>query len=605
MKDYTKSSLYKLKDEQQEGVQFLLSRLRAILVFQTGLGKTHTVVTAFRHLYEARDDVRGVIICPVNAISIFKKDLLGVGFKKNEIGSIYRDNVSYNIDKSKVILISYSYLPNYCGVIEEISRKYKVVAMVDEVHKLCASKTDTRKLFEDMRRYFSVIWGTTATPILNDEEGLYNLISYFDHTLFGNKTKFYNNYVDFVLKDIFIKGGGGRRKKIREVRGFKNYDDLRNKIESVCLIRGIEYNVRFYYLGKDISSVEADLYEKASRGIIGDEKKDFGARMHDLQRVVDNVYEYESIEGDISKEDLLLETLEIVLSKDYSPLIYAEYHLTIDRLDELLKKNRKELNIRKIYHITGKTKAEDRRYIEANLKPRDIVLITSAGTQSLNLQKSNTVIFYDIPFPIGVCVQIIGRVTRMDSKFDSQHIFVLYTRNTIDEYKYLNFADNSQNILKLLGSATGLPEDAKNIDKKNLKALKEKYLWHYKSGHHKKARDMVKSLRSGIKCLDSSEVSFETPSMDYFIDVNLLKRHDGDRLKRIDKLVPPEEIIEVLRNGPKVVFRLQYLDFLRKSCKDVLLAMRNNVILGHDLVLVSDDGVGAVIKEGILDLTKI
>ncbi len=599
-KDYTKNKLYKLKDEQQEGVQFLLSRLRAILVFQTGLGKTNTLATAFRHIQEAREDVMGIIICPVNAISIFKKELLGVGFKKSEIGSIYKDNVFYNINNNKVIIISYSFLPNYFEVIKDIhSRGYKTIVMIDEVHKLCAGKTNTRKLFEELQPYFSATWGATATPILNDEEGLYNLISYFDKTIFGNKTKFYNRYVDFVLKDIFVKGGGGRRKKVRDIRGFKNYNELREKLNQVCLIRGIEYNVQFYYLGKDITNEEANLYEEASKGIIGDEKKDFGARMHDLQRVVNNVYEYGSIEGNISKEELLLETIEVVLSKDYSPLIYAEYHLTIERLIDLLNENKSRLGIETIYTITGKTPPKDRQYIEKNLKPRDIVLITSAGTQSLNLQKSNTVIFYDIPFPIGICVQVIGRVTRMDSKFDSQHIFVLYTRNTIDEYKYLNFADNSQNILRLLGSATGLPDNVKNIDKKNLTALKERYLWHYKSGENKKRRQESKILTNNIKCITNAELDIDIPN--YAISTCLTSK-GKEGLKIIDKLNPPDNVLDVLNNGPFVVFRIQYLNYLKRECTDVLKAIHKSALEGKDIYFVDDDGIGKVVKEGVLDL---
>ncbi len=601
-KDYTKNKNYELKSEQQEGVEFLLSKPRAILVFQTGLGKTNTVITALRHLYEGVDNVRGIIICPVNAVNIFKKELKGVGFKDTEIGFITREKDNFNANKHKILIMSYSYLASNFHVISDLKNSgYRVVGIVDEVHKLCASKTETRILFDNIRQYFNVIWGATATPILNDEEGLYNLISYFDQSIFGTKTAFYNNYVDFVLKDIYIKGGGGRKKKIREIKGFKNYEDLRKKLESICIIRGIEYNVQFYYLGKDITNEEAEVYEEASRGIIDDEQKDWGARMHDLQRVVNNVSKEYGLFGETSKDQLFMEVLEAVLKKGYPPIIYSEYHLTLERLHKLLEDRKSELGIKNIYSITGKVSPKDRQYVEKNLKANDVVLITSAGTQSLNLQKSNTIIFYDIPFPIGICVQVIGRVTRMDSDYDSQHVFLIYTRNTIDEYKYLNFADNADNILKLLGSATGLPDSVSNIDKNNLKRLKEKYLWHYKGGIEKTRRDNIKRINTQIECITPEQLEGKYLKARYILNTDIFGESFVNT-KQIRELIPPEDVAKNLRESPFVVFRVQYINYLKRECKPILESMMKSALKDYEIVFVDNYKVGSIIKEAILEL---
>ena len=75
------------------------------------------------------------------------------------------------------------------------------------------------------------------------------------------------------------------------------------------------------------------------------------------------------------------------------------------------------------------------KQLKQKLGPRSVTLITSAGTESVNLQRANNLIFYEIPFPLRQFIQACGRITRMDSNYDKFQVYILEAEGTIDTYK--------------------------------------------------------------------------------------------------------------------------------------------------------------------------
>ena len=98
-------------------------------------------------------------------------------------------------------------------------------------------------------------------------------------------------------------------------------------------------------------------------------------------------------------------------------------------------------------------------------------------TESINLQKANTVIFYDIPFAIQTFIQMVGRVTRMDSKYDHQDIYFIEAEGTSDTYRRILLQMNGQLINQIFGKVNTLPLEMKFIDKKIGKQLRDSLLW--------------------------------------------------------------------------------------------------------------------------------
>lgn len=604
--DFTLNTKYPLLPEQQEGVRFLLERTRAILAFQTGLGKTYTVTTAFNHvLNNYPDRARGIVICPVNALKAFKRELSGkLGFKNSEIGWITKQEVSYDLNKNRVIVFTYTALEEYAHLIRKWKENYITVAMIDEAHKLQAKDTKTKQLLVDLKPYFDILWLSTATPLMNDIEGLFNLVDYLEPRFFGTKTNFYNQYVNFVLKDIWVKGGGKR--KVRDVKGYKNLDDLKNRLDKIAIMRQLKYDLEFIYSVGSLTDEEESLYERASKGILSDEERGHGARMHDLQRVVDNAFSNEVVSPspyDSSKEILLIDNLKAIIKQDYGVIVYADYHDTVDRISNIINRYQNEIGYNNLYLIDGSVNKKQRGYIEDNLSSKDILIITSAGSESLNLQGVNCILFYDIPFSVGKILQVIGRVTRMDTAYSKLYVYVTYMKNTIDEYKYLLFLDNANLIKQLIGSDANMPIDLKELDRSNLEILKNKYLWHYKDDTKKRTQKIKKQVKERLLCCNVATIGEEIYSMS--IDLNPVAYAVVSGAKRSNYLTPADDVYNILISDSTMmpVFKNKYIDQLRSSDTKAFLNELVNAIVvkNKTIVLVDNFGVGEIVKKFILD----
>ena len=596
IKDYTVNSEYPLFEDQQDAVRFMLSKRYCIVALQTGLGKTYSCLTALYHAMTLRQDIRGVIVCPPAATKIFKKELREkLGFEDREIGFLTSEIVDVDGDYKKVFVVTYTYIQKFPNFIPNLSKKYKLVAIMDEAHKLQAKETKVKTYLEEIKPCFSVIWLATATPLLNDIEGLYRLVSFLDKKFLGTKTSFLNNYAKTELKTIYLKGG--KKRKVREVLGVKNPEQLRDKLSEICIMRQRQYNLKFGYISDSLTDFESSVYEQVSAGVLQDEERTFSGRMHDLQRIVDNSYDHELIIRDIAtKEKLFLKTVKKIMSQGFSVVVYVEYLDTLARLRHFLEKNKKDVGYREIFEISGSIDRKERESIESRITERDVILITSAGSQSINLQRANCIMFYDIPYSVGMCLQVIGRITRADTEFDTQYIFVLYIKGTIDEYKYLLFLDNSKLIKDIIGSDANMPKNLQEIDRKNMDDLRTKLLWHFKDDSKKVIRRNKKMVRNNIQTATSSDYFNVLGSV--YINLSPVGKKD---MKSISQLVTSEDIYSLYKNDPKL-FEIKYRDFLRNVPREVLTAICKAVCYDSKvLVFVDDFGCGDLVKEFILD----
>ena len=111
----------------------------------------------------------------------------------------------------------------------------------------------------------------------------------------------------------------------------------------------------------------------------------------------------------------------------------------------------------------------------------DIVIITQAGTESINLQAADTILLYNVPFSIKVFIQLIGRVTRVDTKYPKQYIHFIEARGTVDTYRRLNVSLHGNLIQNLFGEIETLPVELTIIDNKTQQKLKSALLWSFKT----------------------------------------------------------------------------------------------------------------------------
>lgn len=142
-------------------------------------------------------------------------------------------------------------------------------------------------------------------------------------------------------------------------------------------------------------------------------------------------------EGSSSKMETLLDILQE--NPSTKTIIFSRFEKMISLIQEELRKA-------KIPHvrITGKEdKAKDREEAKAKFQSSDsgvnVILITAAGSESINLHAAEHMVFVDNPWSWGVYVQLIGRPIRIGSRNEAVLVTHLIARRhgggkTIDDY---------------------------------------------------------------------------------------------------------------------------------------------------------------------------
>lgn len=484
MTDYTLNKNVPLTSVQNEVVEFMLSRPACINSCQTGLGKTYTNLTALSHLLIQHKELVAFVVVPPKALKIFRKEL------STKLNISYSELSTQNksIKDSRVFLISQTKLADYVPLMIQLREKgLKLALLLDEAHICQSEDNDFTILIRKIRHMFPIFWMATATPCGNDIWGLYNLMFLINPKVLGTKEDFKKNFLITQLKKVkrfnpIIKRYEFPLEEI--VIGYKNIELLHERIKNYIIIRQKKYNLEFIYHKCTLTPEETDSYMKASAGLArGTSRKNWAVRVNDLQRVVDNVSsKYSNKEILSSKEQLFLTELTKGIS-DHAILVYTELSDSVERLQMLLIRL-KQLGapVGDIYTITGAINFAERAKVEDNLKKSDIVIITQAGTESINLQAADTIFLYDVPFSIKVFIQLVGRITRVDTKYDKQYIHFIEASGTIDTYRRLNVSKHGALINDLFGAVETLPVELTIIDDAMQAKLRNKLLWSFRKG---------------------------------------------------------------------------------------------------------------------------
>ncbi len=466
-----------LVKEQVEGVRFYHTHEAAMLVYQAGLGKTFTSLTAALHIKRRFSNVAIVVFCPARANKAFKKELAVLG----ETYKMWSAPSPVGPDTATTWVMNFSTMSNYRKEVEKLSKTHAIIGIVDEAHILGNAGTIQFKDMLYFRQFLKLRWLMTATPIMtvNNMKSIYNICEFMVPGFFGHWISFRNEYLHWDHEIMQVRG---RIIQVERILGIKKPKELQEKLSKLILVRMLNYDIRYFYHKTPLKDKEVTYYRRAGRGLLENcTRTEFAQRLHDLQRVVD--WSHESLPPDLSgklssKEVLFLNTLKGVMSDNSSVLVYCEYLDTADRLKAILTsvKAKGYLPISNIYSITGEDSKKSRDNIEDAMKPRSVVVCTQAGSESRNLQKANQIIIYNTPFSIGRFVQLVGRVARMDSEYPFMNIHFIEAEGTIDTYKRILIQDNAAMIKELFGELSNLPDVAK-IDRTFQKDLRRKLLW--------------------------------------------------------------------------------------------------------------------------------
>ncbi len=385
-----------------------------------------------------------------NRLDLFAQSRLFLKSKKSDVESA--NNV---VSPPKMV----PGLTDYLADLQKDHPEAKYMLILDEIHKLKNHKSQFHQKVFDLAKICPRIIGMTATPVKNRLMEFWSILRIIRPTLFPKITHFMATYCITRMQPI----GGGRQVPI--VVGYKNLEHFVAQIEPYCLGRKKHEVAKelpeliSQEIECDLSDVQEELYDMAELGM--DEKLDDAdanggemlAGLTMMQQAVDAPQlianeEGTPFEGKSGKIEALLDLLENEAGQKI--IIFSKFEKMISLVEREIKQAKymgedgAEHKGYKYVRITGKennpkVREQNKQLFQDPKSGINIILITTAGSESLNLQMASHFCFLDLPFSYGDYIQLTGRYIRIGSKYLTvvAHHFLGMRRNgdqTIDHH---------------------------------------------------------------------------------------------------------------------------------------------------------------------------
>jgi SNF2 family DNA or RNA helicase len=476
----------KLRDYQAQMVMHLLMRKRFVVGDDTGCGKTLEMIASICYIWEKEPDVIPVIVTTTSAIrqwaGEFDKFTTGIkcflvegGPKKRE--QVYIDFIKHWSPETPCVLIT-----NYARMridnrkIRKVLNGKDYLIAFDEATAIKNVSTTTHtaaaRLAADAKRAY----GITATLIKNNLTEGFGIYQALIPNLFPSEKGFMYNYCVTRMQPI----GKGRRVPVVVGHSKDHIKLFRERIDP-------------YYYGRAKHEVATELpllttkeiyttlskeqwkhYRQAVEGLLEvnqshemiaessliDPEQDTAevevshlTQLIYCQEIVNDLYLIGN-EGTSAKVDALLDLLENELAHE-KVIVFTRFRQMVDRLQSLLADKGYELGIEQqnkawnpkkvekgVVRVTGSENSEQRdaaRRAFTETEDTNLIFLTMAGAEAMNLQQARVMIFFDLPWSAGDYLQLVGRMIRIGSPHASVYAIHLiaegpFGESTIDKH---------------------------------------------------------------------------------------------------------------------------------------------------------------------------
>jgi len=257
-------------------------------------------------------------------------------------------------------------------------------------------------------------------------------------------------------------------------RFIKSYEGMLNAINQkgkVYISKNFSDKILEFLESDNDEEIEKLLNEgKAEEYDIHDFKESF---IEDLKKDLDVLKQIKSLWQDIERdpklEVLIQESKNNPILKDKKVIIFTESKETAEYLTENLNK----IFDNKVLLFHGGSSEEIRDKIIENFDDRSrvkkddyrILVTTDVLSEGVNLHRSNIIINYDIPWNPTKIIQRVGRVNRLDTKFDEIFVFNFFPSAQVeDQIKLKQIARSKvEAFLNLLGGDAAILTEGESV----------------------------------------------------------------------------------------------------------------------------------------------
>lgn len=310
-----------------------------------------------------------------------------------------------------------------------------------QIHQVC--KYLAKK--EGVKR----VWGLTATLIKNNLIEGYGIYSVVVPGMFGTQTAFMRDFCITRLQKL-----PKSNRQIPVIIGYRPEDieEFRNIIDPHFLGRPKHEvatelpTVTFRMIKFGMSGAQTSLYHEALSGFLMVQNKETGEYEEKevnpltactrLQQIVDHP-DLIGREGGSAKLNLLKDILKEGDLADEKVIVFTRYAEMVKIILKHLnntkekRKNKYAVSISGLITDIKKRRAAMRQFQDTTSETK-VIVITTAGSDAINLQAAKGLICYDTPWSAGEYLQLLGRMVRIGSNHDRVYALHLCARGSID-----------------------------------------------------------------------------------------------------------------------------------------------------------------------------
>lgn len=419
-------------------------RGRAVLADEVGLGKTIEAGVIAKEYWLRGLARRILILTPAALVTQWKQELSAKLQMDFSVGT--RQSAIWQ--KSNLILASLDTAKRPEHAVHIHARDWDLV-IVDEAHHLKNASTVNWQFVNKIRKKFLLL--LTATPVQNDLQELYTLITLLKPGQFQTFTKFRE---EFMEDKQVAKNLPRLRTLLGEVmiRSTRKETLLKFPARKVHTIRFLcdEAERQFY---QAVLGLARNIYDQMSEEknllplivLLRETCSSVPAALGTLQRLQTGLLQSQHLRDRIPPEKLAkvlllgqhiregtkLRILRQLLSRmeKTKVLVFTEFRTT----QKMLGKALREQGIPTVEYHGALSAWEKERCVEAFRNAARVMVSTEAGGEGRNLQFCHVMVNYDLPWNPMRVEQRIGRIHRLGQTEDVT-IINLCSRNTIEEY---------------------------------------------------------------------------------------------------------------------------------------------------------------------------
>lgn len=446
----------RLRSYQSQMAAHMLLRTRFVCGDDVGLGKTLESITAMAYIAEKEPDIIPIIITTKSAILQWGNEIDkftdGVGWvavagTPEKRKKIYAEFFStWDKDHPKALIMNYHRLVKDHRILTKYLSSVRFMLFMDEATAFKSPKSQTHKICKKFAKMATRAYGITATLIKNNLLEGFGIFQVVCPGVFSSENAFLSTYCITRMQPL---PGTKRKMKVLVGHSADHIDLFKGKIEPYYLGRAKHEVAKelpvltIKEVKVPVNQTQWEYYHEALSGLLrihtgteNEEEKETTklTQLIYCQQIVNDPYLIGN-EGDSEKLDVLMDLIESELD-GVKVLVFSRFRGMVDRIQGVLEEKGYTYAVEKDgreYHpktnikrgfarITGNESSEERaagRKAFMETKDTNLLFLTMAGAEAVNLQEAEVLVFFDLPWSAGDYLQIIGRMIRIGSPHQS------------------------------------------------------------------------------------------------------------------------------------------------------------------------------------------